>query len=313
MSSERIHTKGRSNPLAAVVDALPITALVMGLALWWLGWPGTANSDGEVPALTLVPAESAEQLDEVFTQAGYFWPAREVPPITIEAFPADLAEVDSEQRKSLFFRALLPMVLAENERIAMQRQQLFLALGDNLSEQRRRSILSELAAEYDVETDPLAPETLQALKRRVDTVPPALALAQAAKESGWGTSRFALEGNNLFGEWTWNAAIGLVPQDRAEDADHFVRIFASPRLSVRSYLNNLNSHAAYERFRTLRARAHSAGRVMDPTVMTAGLEQYSQRGWAYVREVRTMIQSERLHQVAADARLTRDASRIAMR
>ena len=313
MSSERMIAKGRSNPLAAVVDALPVTALVIGLAMWWLGWPSTANSDGEIPPLAIVPADSAEQLDAVFTQAGYLWPTQEVPPITIEAFPPDLDEVDPELRKSLFFRALLPMVLAENARIEAQRQRLFLALGDSLPEPRRVTILGRLAAEYDVEGEPLAPETVQALKRRVDTVPPALALAQAAKESGWGTSRFAREGNNLFGEWTWNPDIGLVPRDRAEDADHFVRVFANPRLSVRSYLNNLNSHSAYTRFRTLRARAHAEGRVMDPTVMTAGLEQYSQRGWDYVYEVRAMIESEQLHRLAANARLSDDSSRIAMR
>ena len=311
-SSDAVSVR-RSNPLTTCLDALPITAVVLTVALWWLGWPGIANSDGEVPPLEVIPAESAEQLENVFSQAGYLWPARNVPPLAITAFPPDLDEVAPDQRKSLFFRATLPLVLAENQRIRQQRARLRLALGDRLPQQRRLNILRELAEEYDVEGDLLAPQTQQTLKRRVDIVPPALALAQAAKESGWGTSRFAQEGNNLFGEWTWNAALGLVPEDRPAGADHYVRAFDTPRQSVRSYLNNLNSHPAYARFRQLRARANANGRAMDPAIMTAGLERYSQRGWDYVHEVRAMIESEQLHHAVADARLSRDASRVALR
>jgi len=297
----------------ALLDALPLSALILVIALSWLGFPGIANSDGEIPPLERVHVTSAEQLESVFTQAGYFWPASAVPPLTVQRFPDDLAETPADTKKSLFFRALLPLVLAENERIAGQRHQLHLALGENLPEQRRANIIRRLAAEYDVEGEPLAPETWQALARRVNTVPVSLALAQAAKESGWGTSRFVREGNNLFGEWTWTASAGIKPEDRPEGATHYVQAFDTLRDSVRSYLNNLNTHDAYERFRTLRHRARGAGREMTPMEMTAGLVNYSERRWAYVEEVREMIVSNQLHQVVDGAALAREPSRIAFR
>jgi len=303
----------RSHPLSALIDAIPLTALIAILALWWLGWPGIANSDGETPPLVPVKASSAAQLERTFERADYGWPTQQVPPLTLQAFPADLSSVDADLRKSLFFRSVLPIVLAENERIRDQRQQLFQALGEGLPAQRRINIISDLAEEYGVEGEPLEPATWQALKKRVNTVPVALALAQAAKESGWGTSRFALEGNNLFGEWTWKARLGLVPEDRAEGASHYVRVFDNLRHSVRSYLNNLNSHDAYGQFRTLRAQAGDSGQAMSPELMTAGLENYSERGWAYVEDIRLMIQSERLTEVAAGAELTLDPSQVALR
>jgi len=303
----------RGHPLSALIDAIPLTALITVLALWWLGWPGIANSDGEAPPLVPVKASTAAQLERTFEQANYGWPAQQVPPLTLQAFPGDLADVNADLRKSLFFRSVLPIVLAENARIRGQREQLSEALGEGLPEQRRINIISALADEYGVEGEPLEPATWQALRKRVQTVPVALALAQAAKESGWGTSRFALEGNNLFGEWTWQSRLGLVPKDRAEGASHYVRIFDDLRHSVRSYLNNLNSHHAYDRFRTLRAEAGESGEAMTAQVMTAGLENYSERGWAYVEDIRSMIQSEQLTEVVADAELVLDPSRVALR
>ncbi len=281
--------------------------------MWWLGFPGIANSDGQIPPLEPVRVTSADQLEGVFSQAGYFWPATRVPPLTVERFPDDLSETPADARKSLFFRTLLPLVLAENQRIADQRHRLHQALGDSLPEQRRINIITDLAAEYGVDGDPLAPETWQALALRVNTVPVPLALAQAAKESGWGTSRFAREGNNLFGEWTWEPSAGIKPKDRPEGATHYVQAFDSLRASVRSYLNNLNTHFAYERFRTLRHRARGAGREMTPREMTAGLNRYSERGWAYVEEVREMIVSNQLHQIVDGATLERPTSRLAFR
>jgi len=301
------------NQLRTYIDAIPLTGLALGLALWWLGWPGIANSDGEIPPLEPVQAQSVEQLEAVFSQAGYFWPARQVPPLTLKAFPDDMGEAPSEQRKALFFRALMPLVLAENERIRRQRHQLHQALSETLPEQRRKNILNRLAQRYRVDGPPLAAETWQALERRIDTVPAALALAQAAKESGWGTSRFAREANNLFGEWTWDASQGLKPLDRPEDADHYVQVFDNLRDSVRSYLQNLNSHPAYERFRRIRAQARSEARAMTPAEMTAGLENYSQRGMAYVEEVREMIRANRLHRLATNTTLARKSERVALR
>ena len=297
--------------LSAIIDALPLTVLTLVLAIWWLGWPGIANSDGEVPALTQVDAASAEQLEGVFTQAGYFWPSREIPPLALQDLPADLATIAADQRKSLFFRALLPMVLAENERISEQRNRLMNALDANTPRPRHQIVLSRLTEAYGVDGDPLAVETQAALKDAVDEVPVALALAQAAKESGWGTSRFAIEGNNLFGQWTWTASRGLKPKDRAEDATHYVRVFKSLRQSVRSYMHNLNSHDAYAEFRALRAQARAEGERLSPELMTTGLDRYSERGEAYVEEIQAMIHNNRLHWLVVGAQLVRDSGRLA--
>ncbi|AUB79110.1 peptidoglycan hydrolase [Gammaproteobacteria bacterium 2W06] len=297
----------------ALIDALPLTAALFGVALAWLSWPDVANSDGEVPPLQPIETRTAVALERAFTGYGYGWPAQQVPPVSVQAFPPDLAETVTDTKKSLFFRTLLPLVLAENARIEAQREDLARAAQSGLPDERRREILGRLADEYGVEGDPLADATAAALKSRVNTVPPALALAQAAKESGWGTSRFARQGNNLFGEWTWDASQGMTPRDAAADADHFVRRFTNLRASVRSYLNNLNTHDAYARFRSLRARARAAGRAMTPTEMTGGLEKYSQRGWDYVREVRAMITTNQLSQRVANVRLTPLAERVAQR
>ena len=301
--SNNTATPGDHPARSALLDALPLSLLVGLLALWWLGWPGLANSDGEHPPLKPVSVETSEDLDSLFMELDYAWPADRVPAIAVRGFPADLADIQPEDRKRLFFKALLPMVLAENARIAEQQAQLMQALGQDLTEQRRRNIINQLAAAYAVEGGPRDPNTIAELQRRIQPVPVELVLAQAAQESGWGTSRFAQEGHNLFGQWTWSAETGLQPAQRDEGARHFVRVFDSPRDSVRAYLHNLNTHRAYAHFRTLRARAVQNNRPMSPSTMTAGLRQYSERGWDYVREVRGLIESEALQRAVARAEL----------
>lgn len=305
--------------LTAAVEALPLTLLLSVGLLWWAGWPGIASGDGGNPPLYSVGASSTEQLEAAFEAREYFWPVDvNVPAITVLAMPSDLDAADPDLRKSLFFRAMLPVVLAENARIEAQRQQLLMALDNSLPEARRRILIGELAEEYGVEGDPLEPATWQTLQRRVNAVPVALALAQAAKESGWGTSRFALEGNNFFGEWTWNSAMGIEPEDRPEGATHYVRKFDSPRESVRSYMRNLNTHQAYERFRILREQAHRRGETMSPVAMAAGLNRYSERGYDYVRDVRALIESNQLIEATAEVALMappsyRDRRELALR
>ena len=301
--SNNTATPGNHPARSALLDALPLSLLVGLLALWWLGWPGLANSDGEHPPLKPVSVETSEDLDSLFMELDYAWPADRVPAIAVRGFPADLADIQPEDRKRLFFKALLPMVLAENARIAEQQAQLMQALGQDLTEQRRRNIINRLAAAYGVEGAPRDPNTIAELQRRIQPVPVELVLAQAAQESGWGTSRFAQEGHNLFGQWTWSAEAGLRPARRDEGARHFVRAFDSPRDSVRAYMHNLNTHRAYAHFRTLRARAVQNNRPMTPSTMTAGLRQYSERGWDYVREVRGLIESEALQRAVARAEL----------
>lgn len=127
------------------------------------------------------------------------------------------------------------------------------------------------------------------LLRRVDVIPVKLVLAQAANESAWGTSRFAREGNNLFGQWCFTKGCGMVPIRRAEGASHEVALFTTPAASVRAYMLNLNSGGAYEHFRKIRIGLKRMNKPQSAIVLAAGLEKYSERGRDYVRSIRDMI------------------------
>lgn len=208
---------------------------------------------------------------------------------------------DVSERKRAFFAFLAPIVTAENRRVARQRERL-LALAEDVRSGSSpgwfdRRWLERLAAEYeladqdpqDANQDPLDDATLDKLVRRVDTVPVPLALVQAAAESAWGRSRFARRGNNLFGQWCYRAGCGLVPARRPEGARHEVAVFSSPRRSVRRYINNLNTHAAYAPLRSIRAERRAADQPVTAMALTPGLIRYSERRQDYVDEVRAVI------------------------
>lgn len=299
-------------PWRVALDAVPLGLLALGLVVWWLGATGPARSDLTGPALEPVTVSSAAELESVFIGLGYDWPPQRVPAIAVQRLPPDLAEVTARERKSLFLRSLLPLVLAENARIAAERRVLLAVRDGGMTAAAARRRVGELAARYRVDGASGDPATVEALLQRVDVVPPALALAQAANESGWGTSRFAREGNNLFGEWTWNADQGLEPRSRAADASHYVRRFRSLRASVRSYLHNLNSHQAYAALRERRAAARRAGRPLRAGPLAEGLAAYSERGAAYIAEIRTLLRQNRLADAIAGAELV-DTERLAQR
>lgn len=201
---------------------------------------------------------------------------------------------DIPARKQAFFEYLAPIVRAENERVREQRRRLLeildaAAAGDAPGWLDRRW-LEKLSAEYEVEWNadrPLA--GAETLSRRVDVVPVALALVQAATESGWGRSRFATEANNLFGHWCYEPGCGIVPARRNRDAAHEVAAFESVRESVARYLHNLNTHAAYLPLRMIRERLRAADRRLTAMALAEGLERYSERREAYVEEIKTVI------------------------
>lgn len=201
-------------------------------------------------------------------------------------------------KKSLFFRLVCSGVLQANERIAMQRERLLTRI--EAGEAANDPWVRDLALAYAViETpqDPLNAAALARLQRRVDGIPPSLALAQAAEESGWGTSRFAVQGNALFGQWDFSGQ-GLRPrQQRAELGDYRVASFASPRDSIAAYLHNLNTHPAYAELRRLRAELRAAGQPLDGHHLAAGLSRYSERGEDYVSALRGMIEHNRLQRL----------------
>lgn len=228
-----------------------------------------------------------------------------VPPIILTSLPRDLGDIpSSREKKKIFFKALLPMVLLANDEIYFERQQLK-KIDQILKQQSRLTSvqlqsLANLAGRYEVPLDPQQPrQAVNKLLRRVDIVPVDLALAQAANESAWGTSRFSRQANNLFGEWTFIRGGGIVPAHRPSGQTHEVEKFATVFDSVRSYLLNLNTHSAYGSFRQLRAECRRTGREPHGLKLAEGLVRYSSRGLDYVRDLQAMISKNRLDRFAS--------------
>lgn len=237
---------------------------------------------------------STAQVESLFSQYDYHWPPAEtVPAVAIETLPPSMHKLSIAQRKSLFFRILFPLVVAENRRIEIERQWLKRLQAGQVRLDMPR--LRALASNYRLSPDTPVEQLIDRLLYRVDIVPPGLVLAQAANESGWGTSRFSRQVNNLFGEWTYKAEHGILPARRPEGASHYIRRFDSLRGSVRSYLHNLNIGRAYTRFRAIRASMRSADKPLDSVVLAEGLYLYSARGSAYVREIQALVRSNELN------------------
>ncbi len=212
--------------------------------------------------------------------------------------PAGLAALPAAERKAAFLRLLQPVVLQALEEVARERQRLLalvtrtgLAPADRLPEPWQ--LLSLGATAGDAEFLAMLgrkyrARTIGDLLARVNVLPPSLVLAQGAIESSWGTSRFAREGNNLFGVWTWGAD-GIVPVRRDPGKRHKVARYPSILDSVRAYLLNINRHPAYATLRRLRQQ------TLDPLALAQGLEPYSARGAAYIEEVKAIITANDLH------------------
>lgn len=228
-----------------------------------------------------------------------------VPPLILQTLPKDLQQLSPQNDKKRFFlKSILPMILLANEEIRQEREQVkdfkrLLDQGQPL-EDHQLQILSTLAARYEVKNASKDPSAIvDALLIRVDIIPPELAMAQAANESAWGTSRFSQLANNLFGEWTFSPGTGLVPMDRPEGATYEVRRFESIYASIRSYLRNLNTHTAYSELRQLRAEARAAAQPLSGIKLAEGLFRYSIRGEDYVRDLQLLIRQNRLNRFSS--------------
>jgi Bax protein len=214
---------------------------------------------------------------------------REVPRVFLANVPADLREVsDSEQRKLAFIKMVLPLVLHVNELIAQDRVRL-LALKEAAEvggtlEEADLAWLDDLSRRHGIDR-----VDFPALLAHVDVIPPSLAVAQAAIESGWGTSRFALEGNALFGQYTYKAEDGLQPRNREAGKSHRIRAFAYLVDGVKAYAANLNSHPAYAEFRDLRQQLRAKKSEPNGYHLAATLTRYSELGEEYVRSLRVII------------------------
>jgi len=197
-------------------------------------------------------------------------------------------------KKQAFFTFFNSHIEAENQRILERREkvQLFasvLADGGNLNATEQQT-LEEIAVQYRLQGSEMSPvDLVDELLVRVDIIPVSLALAQAATESAWGTSRFAREGNNIFGQWCYDEGCGLVPGQRAEDASHEVKSFATVEASIRGYLRNLNTNPSYAYLRELRAQMRMKEKPLDSRALAQGLLRYSERGHVYISEIHDLI------------------------
>ncbi len=237
---------------------------------------------------------SVAKVKDAFTSAGYELDAVRrgqvaVPRVRLASLPYDLPQMRrAQERKAVFLRYMLPYVLEANNRVRQQRERLVslrpkIDKGQRLGEEEAMW-LDALYDEYRVTAGDLA-----ALSMHVDTVPVSLALAQAAVESGWGTSRFAQEGNAAFGQWTSKDHTGMVPKQREAGRTHKVRAFDSLKMSAESYLRNLNTHRAYRGFRKMRVTFRREDRPIDSTVIAGTLLSYSEKGADYVNLLRHII------------------------
>ena len=209
---------------------------------------------------------------------------QKVKPIYLTKLPKDIKTLgDTSKKRELFIQIMLPLVLHENKKITEDREKLFKIISKNFNTVGERVWLKRRFKEYKVDD-----QDLSKLKMRMDIIPVSIAIAQAANESGWGTSRFALEGNALFGQWTWSKK-GISPKNKDPNQSHKVLQFQILKASVKAYKNNLNTHNAYREFREVRAKLRQNNDVLDGLKLTQYLKNYAAIGEKYVAILEDII------------------------
>ena len=207
-----------------------------------------------------------------------------VKPINLDLLPEEMKMIENTvQRKNLFIQIVLPLILDENNQIKLDRKKLFVVLNKNNNSDAEQKWLNMKFKQYGVKN-----KDLSTLKIRMDEIPVSLAIAQAAKETGWGTSRFALEGNALFGQWTFSGD-GIKPKFSDNDKTHKVMKFQILKASVRAYQRNLNTHSSYKKFRKLRAQSRDNDEKLDSLILADCLDQYAATGVEYTKTLKKII------------------------
>ena len=236
---------------------------------------------------------SASTIEQLFKDTNYSLSevrkTKKVKPIRLSLLPNEMKSIESSvKRKSLFIKIILPLVLEENNRITIDRKKLFSILNKNKNSKDEIKWLNQKFKQYGVVNKDLA-----TLKVRMDIIPVSLAIAQAAKETGWGTSRFAIEGNALFGQWTWSGE-GIKPAGADTDATYKVMKFNVLKASVRAYQRNLNTHSSYKKFRFVRAQLRDDNKKLDSLKLAEYLDNYAQTGTEYTKVLKQIIQQNQL-------------------
>ena len=236
---------------------------------------------------------NAQTTSNLFDDLGYNLTAvragQKVKPIYLTMMPKDLSAFGNiKKKRDLFIKIILPLILDENAKIQDDRKRLFKIVSKNFNTPGEKVWLKRRFKEYKIED-----KDLTELKERMDIIPVSIAIAQAANESGWGTSRFALEGNALFGQWTWSKKV-ITPKDKDSNKNHKVLQFQILKASVRAYKNNLNTHNAYREFREARAQIREDGQKPSGLRLTKYLERYAQTGKKYIRILNDIIEKNEL-------------------
>ena len=212
-----------------------------------------------------------------------------VKPIYFTQFPSDLDALQSTKlKKETFIKIVLPLIVAENEKILADRKKLTILSSKKYTTDLEKQWIRQKLLEYKVKKG-----DLNELMIRMDVIPTSIALAQAAKESGWGTSRFALEGNAIFGQWTWSGQ-GIAPLDRDSNKKHKILKFPILRASVKAYQNNLNTHKSYLKFREKRSSLREKNKKIIGLELTNTLNNYAQTGSEYTETLNQIIKQNRL-------------------
>ena len=210
-------------------------------------------------------------------------------PVNLELLPNEMKMIEStKERKNLFIQIVLPLILEENNQIKFDRKKLFAILNRSNNSNSEKKWLNMKFKQYGVNN-----KDLLTLKIRMDVIPVSLAIAQAAKETGWGTSRFALEGNALFGQWTFGGD-GIKPLGIDKDKTHKIMKFQILQASVRAYYRNLNTHSSYREFRKFRASARDNDEKVDSLILADYLERYAATGLEYTKILKQIIRQNAL-------------------
>ena len=220
-----------------------------------------------------------------------------VKPVALTLLPKEIKMIENtKKRKDFFIQIVLPLIIKENNNIKLDRKTLFNIINKNNNTAKEKKWLEKKYKQYGVSS-----KDLSTLKIRMDEIPVSLAIAQAAKETGWGTSRFAQEGNALFGQWTWSGE-GLKPKDAEEGEGHKVMKFNVLQASVRAYQRNLNTHSTYRDFRKARAELRDQDKLLDSMELSKYLNKYAETGNQYVEVLQKIIKQNKLKDFD-DARL----------
>ncbi len=212
-----------------------------------------------------------------------------VKPISLSLLPREMQKIENTIiRKKLFIQIILPLVIKENNNIKLDRIKLFSIINKSNNTNLEKKWLKRKFKQYGVLNNDLS-----SLKVRMDEIPVSMAIAQAAKETGWGTSRFAQEGNALFGQWTWSGE-GIKPAAADNNSTHKVMKFKVLQASVKAYHRNLNTHSSYKEFRIARAELRDENKKLDSLMLSNHLDKYAETGKEYVKILQQIIKQNQL-------------------